>query len=185
MDRWLGSRWTDRVHAHPGAGGRCRAHRSAGPRDRGDPAHRRAHRRSLGPVEPGPGPPLGSFTVVLLAATALLVAPTGEWRFMAAAAAAGLGTDLVVWLAPTRLRGRAAGALSAARSSSARRRSRTQPPGSSGPRRSCSGWGLPPARSDGHSARSRQAGKVRWPSRGDAPVRPGRPHAGRACCSPR
>ncbi len=56
----------------------------------------------------------GSFTAVLVIATALLAVPAGEWRFVAAGAAAGLATDLVVWLAPPRWRGRAAGAVSAA-----------------------------------------------------------------------
>jgi dipeptidyl aminopeptidase/acylaminoacyl peptidase len=59
-------------------------------------------------------PPLGSFTLVLTIATALLSAPGGEWRFVVAGVAAGLATDIGAWLGPTHLRGRIAAATSAA-----------------------------------------------------------------------
>jgi hypothetical protein len=59
-------------------------------------------------------PPIGSFTLVLVLATALIAVPNQEWRFVAAGLAAGVAADLAAWLAPERLRRRVTGAATAA-----------------------------------------------------------------------
>jgi len=59
-------------------------------------------------------PPLGSFTLMLGLATALLAAPAGEWRFVAAGIVAGLAADLAAWLTRSPMRGRATGTAAAA-----------------------------------------------------------------------
>jgi hypothetical protein len=59
-------------------------------------------------------PPPGTFTLVLTLALALLAAPTEQWRFVPAGLAAGLATDLAVWLGPRRLARRLAGSAATA-----------------------------------------------------------------------
>jgi hypothetical protein len=59
-------------------------------------------------------PPPGSFTLALTLATALIAAPSGEWRFVAAGLLAGLAADAAAWLARPPLRARSAAAAAAA-----------------------------------------------------------------------